>query len=139
MISRAVSKSLWFNFMLYKNKCRFNIKYSSSLFPYVYFYAAIECADGTYGYACLNNCSGHCLNGSICNKPTGHCDEGCSPGYTNRDCSRGVISELCQSLLTCGIFYEICIHNLPVGPTYNDFKTTLLWSNNLFNILKNLI
>lgn len=96
----------------------------------MYFNAAIECADGTYGYACVNNCSGHCMNGSLCNKQTGHCDKGCNPGYTNRDCSRGVIftpvSELRQFLLTCGIFYETYVHYLHEGPNYNYFKTTLL-------------
>uniref|UniRef100_K1R1W2 Multiple epidermal growth factor-like domains 10 n=1 Tax=Magallana gigas TaxID=29159 RepID=K1R1W2_MAGGI len=55
-------------------------------------YCNTVCDDGTYGYNCVNNCSGHCLNGSHCNKHTGYCDEGCSPGYTDSDCSRA-----CQS------------------------------------------
>lgn len=50
---------------------------------------ATECDDGTYGYDCLNNCSGHCLNDTHCNKQTGHCDGGCKPGYTNDDCNKG--------------------------------------------------
>lgn len=49
----------------------------------------IECIDGTYGYNCTNNCSGHCMNGSPCNKTTGYCDKGCKPGYINADCARG--------------------------------------------------
>lgn len=48
------------------------------------------CDDGTYGHDCKNNCSGHCMNGSQCNKLTGHCDRGCNPGYTGSDCSRGM-------------------------------------------------
>lgn len=48
-----------------------------------------ECRDGTYGYNYVNNCSGHCLKNTPCNKQTGHCDTGCDPGYTNRDCSKG--------------------------------------------------
>lgn len=48
-----------------------------------------ECDDGTYGYDCINNCSGHCLNDFPCNKKTGHCDGGCNPGYTNNYCSKG--------------------------------------------------
>lgn len=47
------------------------------------------CVNGTYGYGCNNNCTGHCLNDSPCNKTTGHCDRGCKPGYTNSDCSKG--------------------------------------------------
>lgn len=56
-----------------------------------YFAMVTECEDGTYGYNCTNNCSGHCLNNSICNKQTGHCDRGCNPGYTNRNCSKGIL------------------------------------------------
>ncbi|XP_065930258.1 uncharacterized protein [Magallana gigas] len=47
-----------------------------------------ECNNGTYGYNCVNNCSGHCLNNSPCNKQTGHCDGGCIPGYTDPYCSK---------------------------------------------------
>lgn len=50
-------------------------------------YYVTECDDGTYGYDCLHNCSGHCLNNSPCNKHTGHCELGCKPGYTNVFCS----------------------------------------------------
>ncbi|XP_065938529.1 multiple epidermal growth factor-like domains protein 10 [Magallana gigas] len=35
----------------------------------------------------VNNCSGHCLNNSPCNKHTGHCDKGCNQGYTGNNCS----------------------------------------------------
>lgn len=48
-----------------------------------------ECNDGTFGYDCTNNCSGHCLDNSPCNKQIGHCNLGCDPGYTNGDCSKG--------------------------------------------------
>lgn len=48
-----------------------------------------ECDDGAYGYNCVNNCSGHCLQNSPCNKQTGHCDKGCNPGYTHSDCNKG--------------------------------------------------
>lgn len=50
-----------------------------------------ECKDGTYGYKCVNNCSGHCMNNSLCNKQTGRCDGGCRPGYTNIHCMDGCI------------------------------------------------
>ena len=49
----------------------------------------VECKNGTYGYNCANNCSGHCLNDSPCNKQTGHCDLGCTPGYYKNKCSEG--------------------------------------------------
>ena len=52
-----------------------------------------ECIDGAYGYGCVNNCSGHCMNDSLCNKQTGHCDRGCKPGYTNAFCSKGTFEE----------------------------------------------
>lgn len=47
-----------------------------------------ECSDGTYGYNCVNKCSGHCLNDSSCNKQTGQCDGGCKPGYKDADCRK---------------------------------------------------
>lgn len=47
-----------------------------------------ECGDGTYGYNCINNCSGHCLGDYHCNKETGRCDVGCKPGYTTDNCSK---------------------------------------------------
>lgn len=53
-------------------------------------YSALkECDDGTYGYNCINNCSGHCLDDYPCNKETGRCDVGCKPGYTTDNCSKG--------------------------------------------------
>lgn len=48
------------------------------------------CDDGIYGYDCINNCSGYCMNGFLCNKEYGYCDEGCDLGYINRDCSIGI-------------------------------------------------
>lgn len=117
------------------NNCRFNINYFFSL--YVYFNAAIECDDGTYGYACVNNCSGHCINSSLCNKETGYCHNGCNAGYTNKDCSRGMIFHfsLWTLLLTYGSFDEFYLHHLFV---HVDFKTTVLWLNILSNVLMNL-
>nr|XP_022305549.1 uncharacterized protein LOC111112375 isoform X5 [Crassostrea virginica] len=47
-----------------------------------------ECDDGAYGYGCVNNCSGYCLNDTPCDKETGHCDIGCAPGYINAFCSQ---------------------------------------------------
>lgn len=46
------------------------------------------CENGTYGYNCLKNCSGHCVHGYPCNKETGRCDEGCEPGYSDTFCSK---------------------------------------------------
>lgn len=48
-----------------------------------------ECIDGTYGYKCVHNCSGQCVNNSPCDKQTGHCGRGCNPGYTDSYCSKG--------------------------------------------------
>lgn len=55
----------------------------------------IECDNGTYGYNCANNCSGHCLNGSPCNINSGHCDRGCAPGYNFVDCNKGEFTDKC--------------------------------------------
>lgn len=63
--------------------------YSNNRFNKCFFFLNLECDDGTYGYSCVNNCSGHCLNGSSCNKHTGVCDRGCNPGYVSDDCSKG--------------------------------------------------
>lgn len=49
----------------------------------------LEVDDSSYGYNCIKNCSGHCLNNSPCNKQTGHCDGGCKLGYTTDNCSKG--------------------------------------------------
>lgn len=59
------------------------------LLTFSYLFPIIVCDDGTYGYDCMNNCSGHCLNNFLCNKQTGHCEQGCNPGYTGNDCSKG--------------------------------------------------
>lgn len=48
----------------------------------------VACDDGTYGFYCRGQCSGHCLNGSHCNIQTGSCDRGCNPGYIDIDCSK---------------------------------------------------
>lgn len=50
-----------------------------------------ECDDGTYGYDCLHNCSGQCLNDFPCNKQNGYCEKGCKPGYTTDNCSKGKV------------------------------------------------
>lgn len=61
---------------------------------FYHFLSVIECNYGTYGYNCVNNCSGHCLNYSPCNKQTGHCDDECKPGYTDTNCSKGNLNDL---------------------------------------------
>lgn len=55
----------------------------------------LECDFGTFGYNCVNNCSGHCLNNTSCNKQTGQCDKGCNPGYTSGDCNKGKTTDRC--------------------------------------------
>lgn len=50
-----------------------------------------ECDAGTYGYNCLNRCSGHCSKNSACNKRTGNCDVGCEAGFANYDCRKGLL------------------------------------------------
>lgn len=52
-----------------------------------------ECIDGTYGENCTQRCSGNCLKNLPCNKQTGICDNGCIPGYTNKNCSSGKVNE----------------------------------------------
>lgn len=69
----------------------------------------LECDNKTYGYGCVHNCSGHCLNDSPCNKQTGHCDGGCNPGYTNTDCSKGKITDGC--IYDMNIFIKFSIKN----------------------------
>lgn len=69
----------------------------------------IGCDDGTYGYDCGNNCSGHCLNDSSCNKQTGHCDKGCELGYTNTDCSKGKITDECINGMNIFISFRLKI------------------------------
>lgn len=63
----------------------------------------IECDVGTFGYNCANNCSGHCLDGSPCNKYSGHCERGCNPGYTNDDCKKGEFIYECYFVINCVI------------------------------------
>uniref|UniRef100_K1QD44 Scavenger receptor class F member 2 n=1 Tax=Magallana gigas TaxID=29159 RepID=K1QD44_MAGGI len=60
--------------------------YISAILSSINLKFGIKCADGTYGYDCVNNCSGHCSNDSLCNEQTGHCDRGCGSG---NDCSKG--------------------------------------------------
>lgn len=50
----------------------------------------IECMDGTYGYDCINLCSGQCRDDFPCNKQTGHCVAGCNPGFAYANCSKGL-------------------------------------------------
>lgn len=52
-----------------------------------------ECVDGTYGDNCTHRCSGNCLKNLPCNKQTGICNDGCIPGYTNKNCSSGKVVE----------------------------------------------
>lgn len=46
------------------------------------------CEDGMFGFGCIAQCSGNCVDDSPCNKHTGYCDKGCNPGYTNSNCSQ---------------------------------------------------
>lgn len=48
-----------------------------------------ECQNQTYGLNCAYNCSGHCLNGTICMPTNGSCMKGCEPGWTNDTCKDG--------------------------------------------------
>lgn len=52
-----------------------------------YTFFVSECDDGTYGFDCVHNCSGHCLNDSPCEKHNGQCKNGCNSGYTNLLCN----------------------------------------------------
>lgn len=76
---------------------------SISLYSIPVFCMVLACEKGTFGYDCLNNCSGNCLNDSLCNKQNGHCDRGCNPGYTNTDCSKGMFY-VSQRFLSFGPF-----------------------------------
>lgn len=73
-----------------------------------------ECDDGTYGYNCVNNCSGDCLNDYPCNKQTGNCDRGCSPGYTGDKCRKSnailLINVFCEYLISCGLITLIPVN-----------------------------
>lgn len=52
------------------------------------YFCFVECKNGTYGYYCSGHCAGHCLNNCPWNKKSGHCERGCTPGYTDIDCSK---------------------------------------------------
>lgn len=56
---------------------------------YVYKFYIKGCVNGIYGYGCINDCVGYCLNDYLCNKMIGYCDMGCKLGYMNSDCSKG--------------------------------------------------
>lgn len=71
-----------------------------------------ECNDGTFGHDCINNCSGHCLNKSPCNKQTGHCDRGCDPGYNTEDCNKGNPTEHCLIYNLRNIHFFISLKRL---------------------------
>lgn len=77
----------------------------------IYIIGIIECHEGAFGYNCVNNCSGHCLNNSACNKQTGHCDRGCNPGYTKSDCSKGKSTDRCTYAIKKCICYLFNIRN----------------------------
>lgn len=62
-------------------------------------YFFIACNDGTFGHGCINNCSGQCVDDSVCNKQTGQCDMGCNPGYKNTFCNESTYTEIENILL----------------------------------------
>ena len=66
-------------------------------------FAVVVCEDGTFGYDCINNCSGNCLDDSPCNKQTGHCEGGCKPGYTNVLCNKRIYMTNSLSLLSLSL------------------------------------
>ncbi|XP_062567735.1 multiple epidermal growth factor-like domains protein 10 [Saccostrea cucullata] len=71
------------------------------------------CVGGFYGPDCISYCSGHCLNNTHCSRETGHCDNGCSPGYIEKFCSKHSLSkDQTSSILP---IYHLC--NPPCGPT----------------------
>lgn len=53
-----------------------------------FFLTRSACNDGEYGVNCLFNCSGHCLNGEVCNKTDGSC-RSCAVGYQGMKCDKG--------------------------------------------------
>lgn len=79
-----------------------------------------ECDDGIYGYNCVNNCSGHCINNSPCNKQTGQCDKGCNPGYTNSKCNKGKYT----SLITLNVCVKHTLAGLIVCTFYELLTST---------------
>lgn len=54
----------------------------------LFFLTPKACNDGEYGVNCLFNCSGHCLNGEVCNKTDGRC-RSCAVGYKEMRCDKG--------------------------------------------------
>ena len=45
----------------------------------------LECADGTFGSNCLNNCSNGCVN-ETCHKIDGRCSFGCKKSFVGPSC-----------------------------------------------------
>ncbi|XP_056000263.1 cell death abnormality protein 1-like isoform X2 [Ostrea edulis] len=77
-----------------------------------------ECAKGYFGDDCTELCKGRCLNGAACNATTGYCDEGCAPGWRNKDCS-----EVCLN----GFFGTQCAQrcNLSCDPITGFYSGTV--------------
>ena len=45
----------------------------------------LECADGTFGSNCLNDCSNGCVN-VTCHKIDGRCSFGCKKSFVGPSC-----------------------------------------------------
>ena len=52
----------------------------------IFFPLIPDCLPEYYGYRCEKNCSGHCLNNSICDPIDGICSNGCQVGYIGKLC-----------------------------------------------------
>ncbi|XP_061170684.1 cell death abnormality protein 1-like [Saccostrea echinata] len=70
-----------------------------------------ECNNGTYGPDCIHNCSGHCLNGTTCNKENGFCELSCNPGYAGElYCPKGSFGQNCEEHCSINCISGICDH-----------------------------
>ena len=49
------------------------------------------CDDGEYGENCKYNCSGNCLNGTVCDPQTGTC-QSCAGGFKGEKCDQSTWS-----------------------------------------------
>ena len=67
-----------------------------------------DCPEYQYGVNCQLTC-GHCENDEICDPVTGACANGCVPGFTGIDCSRGI---LCLELLFTKLIPKKILSNI---------------------------